>query len=95
MFFLSHIYNVYGCCFTAPSDRDLLGSMMSRLAQVEQQLKGAQTQLLEKVRKVIRKGKVLGNVRCMWFHFVFGLKFYSKTSLIFIFLIHIINNILL
>ena len=32
-----------------PSDRDLLGSMMSRLAQVEQQLKNAQTQLLEKV----------------------------------------------
>lgn len=55
---------MYGCCFTAPSDRDLLGSMMSRLAQVEQQLKGAQTQLLEKVRKVIRKGKVLGNVAC-------------------------------
>ena len=33
----------------APSDHDLLGSMMSRLTQAEQQLKVAQTQILEKV----------------------------------------------
>ena len=35
--------------FIVPSDRDLLGSMMSRLAQVEQLLKNAQAQLLDKV----------------------------------------------
>ena len=33
-----------------PSDKDLLSSMMSRLAQVEQQLKVAQMQLIEKVQ---------------------------------------------
>ena len=36
-----------------PTDHELLGSMMSRLAQAEQQLKAAQTQLLEKVKKTI------------------------------------------
>ena len=34
-----------------PTDHELLGSMMSRLAQAEQQLKAAQTQLLERVKK--------------------------------------------
>ncbi|KAJ7378359.1 UBX domain-containing protein 11 [Desmophyllum pertusum] len=50
----------------APSDRDLLGSMMSRLAQVEQQLKGAQTQLLEKDKKIRileEKSKLLEKAR--------------------------------
>ena len=36
-----------------PTDHELLGSMMSRLAQAEQQLKAAQTQLLEKVKENI------------------------------------------
>lgn len=46
--------NLTNCwSITVPSDRDLLGSMMARLAQVEQQLKNAQAQLLEKVIPVI------------------------------------------
>ncbi|XP_020622352.1 UBX domain-containing protein 11-like isoform X1 [Orbicella faveolata] len=51
---------------TVPSDRDLLGSMMSRLAQVEQQLKNAQTQLLEKDKKIHileEKAKLLEKAR--------------------------------
>ncbi|KAL9969758.1 hypothetical protein ACROYT_G022014 [Oculina patagonica] len=49
-----------------PSDRDLLASMMSRLAQAEQQLKAAQTQLLEKDKKIRileEKAKLLEKAR--------------------------------
>lgn len=55
-----------------PSDRDLLGSMMSRLAQVEQQLKNAQTQLLEKVIPLICLNNLFlfpsNNSKSRWFH---------------------------
>ncbi|PFX28784.1 UBX domain-containing protein 11 [Stylophora pistillata] len=50
----------------APSDRDLLSSMMSRLAQVEQQLKAAQTQIGEKDKKIRileEKAKLLEKAR--------------------------------
>lgn len=49
-----------------PTDRDLLGSMMSRLAQAEQQLKAAQSQLLEKDKKIRileEKAKLLEKAR--------------------------------
>ena len=42
---------IYSDLLIVPTDHELLGSMMSRLAQAEQQLKAAQTQLLEKVKK--------------------------------------------
>lgn len=49
-----------------PTDHELLGSMMSRLAQAEQQLKAAQTQLLEKDKKIRileEKAKLLEKAR--------------------------------
>ncbi|RMX52794.1 hypothetical protein pdam_00021372, partial [Pocillopora damicornis] len=49
-----------------PSDRDLLSSMMSRLAQVEQQLKSAQAQIGEKDKKIRileEKAKLLEKAR--------------------------------
>lgn len=49
-----------------PSDHDLLGSMMTRLTQAEQQLKASQTKLIEKDKKIHileEKAKLLEKAR--------------------------------